>query len=91
MPFKKCDRPCKYRSSTPELNGCDYILVTGKPRGCKAGGKCTKFEKGARVTNRVELIIPVREQLSASQYAAREYVEQQKKRILRETTSKHKF
>lgn len=91
MPFKKCKRPCKYRSSTPNLNGCDFILVTGKPRGCKAGDKCTKFEKVARAPNRVELIMPVKEQLSTGQYAARDYAEEQKKRIARKRDTHHKY
>ena len=35
--------------------------------------------------------MPVKEPLSASQYATRDYVEEQKKRILREKKSKHKY
>ena len=27
---------------------CDYILVTGKKRGCEPGKKCKRFKKGQR-------------------------------------------
>ena len=32
----KC-RKCRYRSSTPEVNDCDYILIVKRRRGCKPG------------------------------------------------------
>lgn len=43
------DRPeeckyCKYRYGEATIS-CNYILYTGKPRGCEVIG-CNKFEKG---------------------------------------------
>lgn len=38
---------CKYRSSRPEVFGCDYIGITGHRRGCKSED-CMKYEKGRR-------------------------------------------
>ena len=49
MGFKKCTRPCRFRSSKPDVNGCDYAYLTGKLRGCEPGKNCTKFEEGARI------------------------------------------
>ena len=82
MPFKKCTRPCKYRSGTPPLNGCDYILITGKSRGCKAGEKCTKFEEGERILTRWELL-PAEEKLSEQERKVNDYIERQKQRVVR--------
>lgn len=90
MSFKKCNRPCKYRSGTPQLNGCDYLYLTGKLRDCPAGKECTKFEQGDRMFNRTELLLPAPERLNESEYAVRDYVEEQKKRILRQKKAKHK-
>ena len=43
----KCPPYCKgciYRSNTNgEFNACDYMFVTGRPRGCLAGPDCTKY------------------------------------------------
>ena len=47
-PFKKCDRPCKYRALDGSPWGCDYISITGQSRGCPSGEECTKFEPGER-------------------------------------------
>lgn len=47
--YKKCKRPCKYRSSTPSLNGCDYMYLTRKCRDCPPGDSCTRFEEGERI------------------------------------------
>ena len=44
----KC-RKCRYRSSTPEINGCDYILIVKRRRGCKPGKDCARFERGPRI------------------------------------------
>ena len=44
----KC-RKCRYRSSTPEVNGCDYILIVKRRRGCKHGKDCARFERGPRI------------------------------------------
>ena len=46
---KKCKRPCKFRSSTPRLNGCDYLYLTRERRGCPAGEECTRFVEGDRM------------------------------------------
>lgn len=43
----KCKK-CVYRSDKIHLNACDYILITGKPRGCAGGKDCTKFQPGKR-------------------------------------------
>lgn len=91
MKFKKCDRPCKYRSSTPVLNGCDYMYLTGKRRGCEAGKKCTRFEKGERGRNRVDLLLPTRDRLTESQHLVQDYVEEQKKRIARARDYHNKY
>lgn len=47
--FKKCARPCKFRSSTPSLNGCDYLYLMRERRGCPPGEDCTRFEEGERM------------------------------------------
>ena len=47
--FRKCTRPCTFRSSTPNLNGCDYLYLTCERRNCEAGDKCTRFVKGERM------------------------------------------
>lgn len=42
---EKCEK-CKYKGEV--LFGelcCDYILITGKKRGCPAGDECDKFEE----------------------------------------------
>ena len=44
----KC-RKCRYRSSTPEVNDCDYILIVKHRRGCKPGKDCARFERGPRI------------------------------------------
>lgn len=33
---------------------CDYILVTGEPRGCPAGAGCTKKVTGRRKPTRLK-------------------------------------
>ncbi len=37
-------KPCRYHSGTYGENLCDYILHTGKRRGCKAGEGCERRE-----------------------------------------------
>lgn len=91
MTFKKCNRPCKYRSSTPVLNGCDYMYLTGKRRGCEAGKKCTRFEKGSRPRVRVELTLPSNVAYSRSELIVRDYFEEQKKKIARVRDHKSKY
>ena len=87
MPFKRCKRPCKYRSGTPQLNGCDYILITGKSRGCKAGDKCTRFEEGERILTRWELL-PADQKLSEAERRTNDYIEQQKQQVMRSKNRK---
>ena len=44
-----CDSRCrKCRYYGMSASTCDYILITGKPRGCPAGKDCIRFEKGSR-------------------------------------------
>ncbi len=45
-PLKKC-KTCIYRSREGTPRNCDYILVTGKRRGCPVE-KCEKYKKGRR-------------------------------------------
>ena len=42
-------KSCRYRSGTPRDNGCDYLLLTGKARGCPAGEGCRRYEAGPRL------------------------------------------
>lgn len=49
--FKKCTRPCKYRSSTQNVNGCDYLYLMRERRGCPAGDECTRFVEGERMVD----------------------------------------
>ncbi len=50
-PFKRCDRPCKYRATEYAINGCDYLIITGQSRGCPPCDECTRFEEGERRTD----------------------------------------
>lgn len=54
MGFVKCRRPCKWRSANRGANGCDYIYLTGRARGCPAGAGCTKFQPGPRATQKAD-------------------------------------
>lgn len=54
MEFQKCRRLCKWRSSCRGVNGCDYLYLTGKVRGCPAGKDCTRFEAGPRATQKAD-------------------------------------
>ena len=47
------DKSCKgckylYIGSASNLRCCDYLTITGQPRGCPAGKGCTKKEIGKR-------------------------------------------
>ena len=42
----KC-RSCVYRAKAGAPNGCDYIHITGRMRGCPVKD-CDKYEKGKR-------------------------------------------
>ena len=81
MAFKKCRRPCKFRSGTPNLNGCDYLLLTGTVRGCPAGEQCTRFEEGEKIQNRVDILIPTPEKLSDQERDVKDYIESHKQKI----------
>ena len=52
--MKKCARPCKFRSSTPNVNGCDYMYLTREMRGCPPGEACTRFEEGERAADKYD-------------------------------------
>lgn len=46
--FKQCKRNgCLYHTSPNQLNGCDYCLLTGQPRGCPAGTACDKYKRAS--------------------------------------------
>lgn len=52
MEYKKCRRACVYRSANRSVNGCDYMYLTGKMRGCPAGEGCKRFRPGLRATQK---------------------------------------
>lgn len=82
MTFKKCTRPCKYRSCNRNLNGCDFLWLTGEMRGCPAGNECTRFEKGKRIEGRRnESRIPSIERRTAGEVMTDLYLIDQKGRI----------
>ena len=35
---------CLYYSPKVDYNGCDYMYLTGNPRGCQRGEECTKYK-----------------------------------------------
>lgn len=41
-------KTCKFRSSRPTVNSCDYAGLMKHSRGCKVE-ECTKYEKGTRM------------------------------------------
>ena len=43
----KC-RKCRFRAPYGDVNGCDYMHITGHMRGCPPGDDCTRFEEGER-------------------------------------------
>lgn len=43
----KC-KTCKYRAKGSAQNGCDYIVIVGKCRGCSVK-ECDKYEKGKKL------------------------------------------
>ena len=91
MKFEKCKRPCRYRAKTYDVNGCDYLYLTGKLRGCPAGEECDKFEAGERESSRVDLVIPERSWLGEGEHLGRQYAGEQKLRILKQTKANHKY
>lgn len=53
MPCTKRCETCWYVGSLRTAvdrggNSCDYMLITGKLRGCPAGDQCTKYKEGRR-------------------------------------------
>ena len=41
---RTCKRTdCLYYSPKVDYNGCDYMYLTGNPRGCQRGEECTKY------------------------------------------------
>lgn len=43
---EKCKRyDCLYHPGRGCLNGCDYMLLTGKKRECPSGKKCNRYTK----------------------------------------------
>lgn len=48
-------RTCCYRASKYS-NGCDYLPITGKSRGCKAE-HCDKYKKGKQIKRRARIEI----------------------------------
>lgn len=43
---------CTHRGKTNSISSCDYILNTGKPRGCAPGKGCIHYEKAKRKSRR---------------------------------------
>ena len=41
-------RRCVYRKDMGMIKVCDYLLITGHPRGCPPGVGCTKEKTGRR-------------------------------------------
>ena len=41
-------RRCVYRKDMGMIKVCDYLLITGHPRGCPPGVGCTKKKTGRR-------------------------------------------
>ena len=80
MSFKQCDRPCRYRASAYAVNGCNYLLVTGQSRGCRAGVQCTRFEEGERISLEIDLFL-VGEKLSEEDRSVKDYIETHKQKI----------
>lgn len=42
---EKCEYQWEYRAFGWIEIGCQYIIVEGKPRGCKCDENCNKFKK----------------------------------------------
>lgn len=38
-------KSCKFRSKNPKINGCDYVLIAKRGRGCETAD-CNRYEKG---------------------------------------------
>ena len=54
---KKLCSSCHYRGEVwPHDMCCDYMLMTGKRRGCHAGNGCTKYKKSNMSPERFRLM-----------------------------------
>lgn len=42
---EKCEYNWYYQACGWREFGCQYILITGEPRGCKCDNNCEKFKK----------------------------------------------
>ena len=61
---------CLYYSPKVDYNGCDYMYLTGNPRGCQRGEECTKYryaDEQRRLKYRTE-IFEKREEDRAKKY-----------------------
>jgi hypothetical protein len=42
---EKCKQyDCLYHPGKESLNGCDYMIITGKQRGCGTNTDCTRYK-----------------------------------------------
>ena len=55
---KRC-KTCQYRSASTDLYGCDFMLITGKRRGCPVDD-CNRYIKGEKIRNIDALRVPRR-------------------------------
>lgn len=47
-------RDCKYRTRFDSQPSCGYMIITGRPRGCKIS-ECDKYEPGkVKIVSRME-------------------------------------
>lgn len=51
--YRERCKTCKFRASMFAENGCNYIIIKRKMRGCSAEN-CTKYEKGRRIKPKEE-------------------------------------
>ena len=40
-----CPKDCKYQGWVGSIPCCDYILITGEPRGCEVGKGCIRYKR----------------------------------------------
>lgn len=70
---------CVYRAPEGDANQCDYILKTGKVRGCPPGKACTKFEQGKKKRGGWEAL-DLSDHVSAADKEAMRYASDKKAR-----------
>lgn len=75
---QKC-KTCRWRSNVLHLYTCDYMYLTGKSRGCKPGDECTRYEKGERVKEVVQLAPPP--PLSEGEKETQRYISDRKRAV----------